>query len=151
MLNINGFKVNSVDYILIVDKEFTVTYNTRFDKRVNTDFSLIESEEYLNKNLFEIYPSIEKDANTSSIVRCITTGEIVVKKFQNFKDFNGNKYCTHNITIPLIRNGKIIGAVELIKDIKTIENLTDDNYKLKYSEDFVINNASKSTFNSIII
>ncbi|WP_313163422.1 sigma 54-interacting transcriptional regulator [Sedimentibacter sp.] len=151
MLNINGFKVNSVDYILIVDKEFTVTYNTRFDKRVNTDFSLIESEEYLNKNLFEIYPSIEKDANTSSIVRCITTGEIVVKKFQNFKDFNGNKYCTHNITIPLIRNGKIIGAVELIKDIKTIESLTDDNYKLKYSEDFfVVNNAAKSTFNSII-
>ncbi|WP_313339536.1 sigma 54-interacting transcriptional regulator [Sedimentibacter sp.] len=151
MLNINGFKVNSVDYILIVDKEFTVTYNTRFDKRVNTDLSLIESEEYLNKNLFEIYPSIEKDANTSSIVRCITTGEIVVKKFQNFNDFNGNKYCTHNITIPLIHNGKIIGAVELVKDIKTIENITDDNYKLKYLEDFfIVNNASKSTFNSII-
>lgn len=155
MLNYEGLKLNSVDYILIVDKEFTVVYNTRFDKRVNVKFDLIESKDYLNKNLFEIYPSIKKDANTSSIVRCITTGQVVVKKFQKFKDFNGNLYCTHNITIPLIRNGKITGAVELVKDIKTIENLTDDNNDTDYAEndnffDNFIDNTNKSTFDSII-
>ena len=39
MINIEGLKLNSVDYILIVDKEFTVVYNTRFDKRVNSNFN----------------------------------------------------------------------------------------------------------------
>lgn len=153
MLNFEGLKLNSFDFILIVDKEFTVVYNTRFDKRVNEKFSLIESKDYLNKNLFEIYPSIKKD--TSSIVRCITTGQVVVKRYQKFKDFNGNLYCTHNVTVPLIRNGKIIGAVELVKDIKTIENLTDDNDEIKYVEDVdffnnVISDINKSTFDSII-
>ena len=153
MLDYEGLKLNSVDFFLVVDKEFTVIYNTRFDKRVNVNFSLIESKDYLNKNLFEIYPSIKKDS--SSIVRCITTGQVVVKKYQKFKDFNGNLYCTHNVTIPLIRNGKIIGAVELVKDIKTIENLTDDSDNLKYPEEeeffnSIINNTNNFTFDSIV-
>ncbi len=155
MLNYEGLKINSLDFILIVDKEFNVVYNTRYDKRVNVNSDIAENKDYLNKNLFEIYPSIKKDANTSSIVKCITTGQVVVKKFQRFKDFNDNLYCTHNITIPLIRNGKIIGAVELVKDIKTIENLTDDNDAAKYAEnddffDNFIDNANSPTFDSII-
>lgn len=155
MLNYEGLKINSLDFILIVDKEFNVVYNTRYDKRVNVNSDIAENKDYLNKNLFEIYPSIKKDANTSSIVKCITTGQVVVKKFQRFKDFNDNLYCTHNITIPLIRNGKIIGAVELVKDIKTIENLTDDNDAVKYAEnddffDNFIDNANSPTFDSII-
>lgn len=155
MLNYEGLKINSLDFILIVDKEFNVVYNTRYDKRVNVNSNIAENKDYLNKNLFEIYPSIKKDANTSSIVKCITTGQVVVKKFQRFKDFNDNLYCTHNITIPLIRNGKIIGAVELVKDIKTIENLTDDNDAGKYAEnndffDNFIDNANSPTFDYII-
>lgn len=156
MINIEGLKLNSVDYILIVDKEFTVVYNTRFDKRVNSNFNYIESKGYLNRNLFEIYPSLKKDANSSSIVRCISTGETVVKKYQKHEDFNGNSYCTHNITIPLIRGGKILGAVEIAKDVKTIENINNDSDKIKYSdenEDFfdnIINDANEFTFETII-
>lgn len=153
MLDYEGLKINSLDYILVVDKDFTVTYNTRFDKRIRENSDLISNNDYLNKNLFEIYPSIKKDA--SSIVRCITTGQVVIKKYQKYKDFNGILYCTHNITVPLIRNGRIIGAVELVKDIKTIENLTDYNDEITYAEendisDNLINDVSKSTFDSII-
>ena len=153
MLNFKGLKINSLDYILIVDKEFMIVYNSRYDKRVNLNSNTFEGNDYLNKNLFEIYPSIKKDDNTSSIVRCITTGEVVVKKFQKFKDFNGNLYCTHNITIPIIRNGKIMGAAELVKDIKTIENLTDDDSKYAEEDDFFDSltiNRNNSTFDSII-
>lgn len=153
MLSYEGLKLNSLDFILIVDKEFTVVYNTRFDKRVNFDGTKLGSQEYLNKNLFEVYPSIKKDS--SSIVRCITTGQVVVKKYQKFKDFKGNLYCTHNLTVPLIHNGKIIGAVELVKDIKTIENLTNDSSEIAYVDedevfDDIIDNINKSSFDSII-
>lgn len=156
MININGLKINSLDYILIVDKEFTIIYNTRFDKRVNVNFNFADTKDYLNKNLFEVYPTIKKDSSTSSIVKCITTGEIVVKRFQKFKDFKGNLYVTHNVTIPLIREGKILGAVELVKDIKTIENINNDNNKIKFfyeDEDFfddTVNDTSKFTFDTII-
>ena len=154
MLSYEGLKINSLDYVLIVDKEFTVVYNTRIDKRVNINSDIFENQGYLNRNLFEIYPSINKDANTSSIVKCITTGQVVVKKFQRVKDFKGNSYCTHNVTIPLICSGRIIGAVELAKDIKTIENLTDSNsVNHEEEEDFfdsIIDDINKSTFKSII-
>lgn len=156
MINIDGLKFNSLDYVLIADREFTVVYNTRLDRRVNSNFSYIDSKDYLNRNLFEIYPTIKKDANSSSIVRCITNGEIVVKKFQKYKDFNGNLYSTHNVTIPLIRRGRIIGAVELVKDIKTIENINNDSDEVKYTDesgdifDSIINNTDSSTFESIV-
>lgn len=154
MLSYEGLKLNSLDYVLIVDKEFTVIYNTRIDKRVNINFGIFESEGFLNRNLFEVYPSIKKDASYSSIVKSITTGQVVVKKFQRFTDFRGNLYCTHNITIPLIRNGMILGAVELVKDIKTIENLTESNLANHEEEegffDNIIDDTNKSTFKSIV-
>ncbi len=87
MISIDGLKINSLDYVLIVDKDFTVIYNLRLDNRVNVNFNITDTKGYLNRNLFEIYPTIEKDANTSSIVRCITTGEIVVKNLCGI-DFN---------------------------------------------------------------
>lgn len=156
MINIDGLKINSLDYVLIVDKDFTVIYNSRLDSRVNVNFNITDIKGYLNRNLFEIYPTIEKDANKSSIVKCITTGEIVVKKFQKFKDFNGNLYVTHNVTIPLIREGRITGAVEIVKDIKTIENINNDNEKIEFFEedeqffDNVINDTNQFTFEKII-
>ncbi|WP_326906565.1 sigma-54 interaction domain-containing protein [Sedimentibacter sp. MB31-C6] len=156
MVNIEGLKFNSLDYVLIVDKEFTVVYNTRFDENVNASFNDSNSREYLNRNLFEIYPTIKNEAATSSIVRCITTGEIVVKKFQKYKDFKGNLYSTHNVTIPLLREGKIIGAVELVKDIKTIDNVNNDDCDKNYDDEdnefinSIINDISNTSFESII-
>ncbi len=124
MININGLKLNSVDYILIVDREFSIIYNTRYDNRLNVSTDKLDKSEYINKNFFEIYPSIEKE--TSSIVRCMTSGEIIVKKYQKFEDFKGRIYCTHNITIPIIIKGKINGVIEFVKDVTTIDNIENE-------------------------
>ncbi len=148
MVDIGGLIFNSLDYVLIVDREFTVIYNTRYDNRVNISVNDYNKYEFLNKNFFEIYPDVKKE--TSSIVRCMTTGEIVVKKFQKYKDFTGKVYCTHNVTIPLVRKGKIVGAVELVKDITTIDNVNNLD-----AEDFeespnVCSDLSKISFDKIV-
>ena len=156
MLNFEGFKINSLDYIFIVDKEFNIVYNSRYDKKMHVNDVRLGGSYSINRNLFEVYPTIKNDINRSSIVRCLTTGEVVIKKAQRFKDLNGYSYCTNNITIPMIRNGKIIGAVELVKDINTIENLTDKGEEVPYDKneedtlDSVLNNTSKFTFDSIV-
>ncbi len=90
MIDFGGFSLNSLDYILIVDREFTIVYNTRLDKRLNIDFSDEDKINYINRNLFEVYPTIDK--KTSSIVESMRTGEIVVRKSQKFKDFKGILY-----------------------------------------------------------
>jgi len=154
VVNIGGLIFNSLDYILIVDREFTVVYNSRYDNRVNIYYDEYNKYKFLNKNLFEIYPSIKKE--TSSIVRCMTTGEIVVKKFQKYKDFTGKIYCTHNVTVPLVREGKIMGAVELVKDITTIDNVNKNIENIEnIDEDLsefanITDDLSKITFDKII-
>ncbi len=120
MLNIGDIKVNSLDYILIVDRNFTVLFNTRYDPRVS-DASSDYNSEYLNKSFFEIYPNI--DRNSSSIVECMSTARVVIRKFQKYIDYKGKIFYTHNITIPIMHNGNILGVVELVKDITTIDNV----------------------------
>lgn len=149
MINIEGIKFNSLDYVMVVDKDLKVVYNTRLDKRVNASFIEADNKDYINKNLFEIYPTVKKDSSSSSVVKCITTGEIVVKRFQSYKDFNGNYYVTHNVTIPILRGGNIIGAVELVKDIKTIGNV--NNFQEEIDEDAeIIDNLDNITFDDIV-
>ena len=154
MIDFGGFSLNSLDYILIVDREFTIVYNTRLDKRLNIDFSDEDKINYINRNLFEVYPTIDK--KTSSIVESMRTGEIVVRKSQKFKDFKGIFYITNNVTIPIVRKGIIVGAVELTKDVKTIYNVKNENVNMVIDreEDDITNNIaaddSKFTFDDII-
>lgn len=125
MLNIGDIKVNSVDYILIVDRDFSVLFNTRYDPRVSASSTGYEKSEYLNKSFFEVYPNI--DRKSSSIVECISTGQVVIRKRQKYIDYKGQVFFTHNITVPIIHVGQILGAVELVKDITTIENVDNKN------------------------
>lgn len=152
MINFNGFNLNSVDYILTVDREFTIVYNTRIDDRLNYDFSEKDMGQYINKNLFEVYPTLDK--NHSSIVKCMRAGEVVIKKSQELKDFKGIFYKTSNITIPIIRKGIIMGVVELAKDIKTIDNINNENQNIHSYDDDIVSNVSeddsKFTFDNII-
>nr|WP_312576861.1 sigma 54-interacting transcriptional regulator [Sedimentibacter sp.] len=153
MINISGLRFDRLDYILIVDRDYSVIYNTRYDGRLNISPDDYGKYKYLNKNFFEIYPSIKKD--TSSIVKCMTTGEVVVKKFQKFKDFTGKFYCTHNVTIPLVREGKIMGAIELVKDVTTIDNVNNEDIGIESDDNFsefinISNDASRITFDNII-
>lgn len=153
MINIGGFKFSNLDRILIVDKDFIQVYNSIIDDRISKGFEDLNKDKYINRNLFEIYPSLKKE--NSSMVRSITKGEIVVKKFQKSEDVNGKVYLTHNITIPLVYNGKILGAVELVKDVTTVDNV---NHKYPNEQDYVINpdefsnisDQSKITFDNII-
>ena len=154
MIDFGGFSLNSIDYILIVDREFTIVYNTRLDKRLNIDFSDEDKKNYINRNLFEVYPTIDK--KNSSIVESMRTGEIVVKRSQKFKDFKGILYITNNVTIPIVRKGIIVGALEMTKDIKTIYNVKNENVNMMLShEDDDISNSiasddSEFTFDDII-
>lgn len=157
MIDIGGIKFNSLDRILIFDKKFMVVYNTGFDECLYDDnYSNGENERYLNKNIFELYPSLNKE--TSSIVRSITKCEIVVKKFQKIVDYEGRTYCTHNVTIPIVVQGKILGAMELVKDVTTVDYLNnEDIYKEEDSEIndsnityFFTTDSSKITFENFI-
>ncbi len=155
MIDIGGIKFNSLDRILISDKDFTIIYNSKYDNSISEDrYIEAEKAKYLNKNLFELYPSINKV--TSSFVKSITKGVIVIKKFERILDCMGKTYCTHNITIPIVVNGKILGAMELVKDVTTVDyvnnenNYVEEDREISFNELTNISNSDPSliTFDS---
>lgn len=149
MITIGNLKFSSIDYIQVVDKNYCIIFNSRFDSRVNISKEKYRKTDYINKNYFLIYPSISKE--TSSIVESMTTGEITVRKNQNFVDYKGNVFATNNVTVPITREGKIVGVFELSKDITTIDHIEN---KRKEEFDEVVDQIKKIynvfTFENII-
>ena len=120
MLSCKDLVINSIDYISILDRDFNIVFNARYENQVNSAAQMVKRSEYINKKYFEAYPDI--DMEKSSFVHCIRTGEIVVRKNETIRDFKGKFLRTDNITIPIIRKGIIMGAVELARDVTTADN-----------------------------
>lgn len=149
MLSIGSLLIDSLDYIMIVDRDFNIIYNTRYDHTIGEAGGGNKCKEYIAKNYFDVYPGLKKEE--SSIFRCIETGEVIVQKNQKYEDYLGRVYITNNVTLPLKRKGKLIAAVEMTLDI----NLTEENKLLAENrfDEFVkrVKEASgKITFDTIL-
>lgn len=105
--------LKNVDHILLVNKDYEIVYNSRFDPAIGNKSDV---KEY--KNFFEMYPSLGR--NNSSIVKTMSNGTSIFRDAQEFVDINGNVYVTQNVTIPIFREGQIVGTVELTKDLTTV-------------------------------
>jgi len=149
MLNIGSLVVDSLDYIFIVDKDYRIIYNTRYDEKLNNKTSEFSPFDYFNKNYLDVYPSLNRD--NSSVIKCIETGEIIINKRQEYYDYMNNKYVTNNVTFPLMKKGKLIAVVELAVDADDIDGQqTDasrkfDEFVLKLKKD-----ARLITFDTIL-
>ncbi|MBQ2304552.1 MAG: hypothetical protein II181_00480, partial [Firmicutes bacterium] len=102
MPNREKLLLDMADYILVVNKDYEIVYNSRFDKRMGADLT---TKPY--KNFFEMYPSI--GVGNSSIVKAMSTGEPVFNEIQEWTDINGKVYVTKNITLPLLSKGHVVG------------------------------------------
>lgn len=111
----SSINLDYVDAIMIVDRNGKIVYSVRYNPRFDRDGCDDVLESVLNKNFLEVYPNI--DPKESSTVRSLETGKPVYMERQKFTDFTGRVITTTNLTIPIIRNGNILGVVELSKDV----------------------------------
>ena len=109
----NDFAMKKVDYILIVNKDFEIVYNSRYDSKMGN--KPLSSDE---NNFFAIYPSLDK--NTSSIAKTMSTGVPIFREAQEWSDSKGKVYVTQNLTLPIFYEGKVEGVIELTKDLTTV-------------------------------
>ncbi|TCO72312.1 sigma-54 interaction domain-containing protein [Marinisporobacter balticus] len=123
---IRKFKNIDIDYvdgILIVDNTGKIVHSVRYNPRFNENAKEKEYRDFINKNYLEAYPGLE--AEESTIINCLKDGVPIYKKNQVFCDYEGRVYNTQNLTIPIIRRGKVLGAIELSKDITSIQDLSE--------------------------
>lgn len=150
MLNIGSLLVSSLDYILIVDRNYNIVYSSRYDAVMNDQSKEYIERDILGKKFFDIYPSVEGKA--SSIQLCVETQEIIINKKQEYFDYLGRRFVTNNITFPLMQNGELVAVVELAMDVPdedgTIAAMQNERF-----DDFVLkikNDAGLITFDSIL-
>ena len=144
MLSIGSLLIDSLDYIMIVDRDYNIIYNTRYDMTLGGD-----GQAHIGKKYFDMYPKLKKEE--SSIVRCIETGEVIIRKNQRCEDYLGNTYVSNNVTLPLKKKGEFIAAVEMSIDVNLQEK--DKNLANSRFDEFikrVKEAAGKITFDTIL-
>jgi arginine utilization regulatory protein len=52
MLISGNLKLNSLDYVLIVDRDYNIIFNTRYESKVNSTAKDFSKDEYLKKKSF---------------------------------------------------------------------------------------------------
>jgi arginine utilization regulatory protein len=120
----------------IIDKNGIIVYYNKFAQGIDG----IEREKVIGRHLLEVYPSLTNE--TSTLLTVIRTGESMYKKEQTFINYKGEKITTINTSIPIKSKNKIIGALEISKDITTVREMSE---KIVELQDKLYNKKQKSS------
>lgn len=112
--------------IHVIDRDKrTVVYN-----KYMADLEGLETIQVINKDLLEIFPSLNEE--TSTLIRVLYTGESILDRTQTYLNYKGQKITTINSTVPLYSNNIIIGALEIAHNITHIKELSDQVIDLQF-------------------
>lgn len=84
----------------------------------------LDSREVLGKHILDVFPSLNKD--TSTLLKVARTGRPIVDEQQEYTNLKGAEIVTINTTLPVFgRQGKLLGAVEVARDITRTRKLAE--------------------------
>lgn len=103
----------------IIDASGKIVYYNSFAQKIDG----VDVERAVGRHLIEIYPSLNEE--TSTLLTVIRTGEPILRKEQTFVNYKGEKITTINSSIPIKSKGRILGAIEISKDITQVRELSE--------------------------
>jgi len=103
----------------IIDASGKIVYYNSFAQKIDG----VDVEKAVGRHLIEIYPSLNEE--TSTLLTVIRTGEPILRKEQTFVNYKGEKITTINSSIPIKSKGRILGAIEISKDITQVRELSE--------------------------
>lgn len=112
--------------------------NTIIYNHVMQNIEGLSPNEVIGRNIFEVFPSLS--ANTSTLYQALTTGKVITEQLQTYTNLHGKTIHAINISIPIVYQSKIIGALEISRDISVINNLQNKIISLQQA---LINTKSK--------
>lgn len=92
----------------------TIIYNKKM-----MEIESMDSKEVLDKNLLDVFAFT--DNQSSTLMDALKFGKARRHIKQTYFNNKGKKITTVNDTFPIIRDGSIIGAIEIVKDITQLE------------------------------
>lgn len=113
---------------------------TIFYNKVAAEHDGVEIEEVLGKHVLEVFPSL--NSQTSTLLKVIETGKPIYQQSQTYKNSNGQLIDTINTTLPIKVGERIVGAIEIAKNLTRVKQLSE---KLLELQERVANPKSKPT------
>ncbi|KKI89629.1 hypothetical protein WQ54_25075 [Bacillus sp. SA1-12] len=113
----------------------TIIYNKKMMQMESMD-----SKDVLNKNLLDVF--MFKENQESTLVQALQEGKEAINVKQTYFNNKGKEITTINNTLPILKDGKVQGAVEIAKDVTKLERLIRGKIKRKGN--------TRYTFDSII-
>lgn len=83
----------------------------------------LDPHEVVGRHVLEVFPSL--DTGTSTLLRVIETGERIPATSQTYTNYRGTKVHTVNTTLPIRSGGKLLGALEVAKDLTQLKVLNE--------------------------
>ncbi|MFN2363274.1 MAG: sigma-54 interaction domain-containing protein [Halarsenatibacteraceae bacterium] len=113
--------VNSLDEGMhIVDQRGrTILYNHKA-----SELDGLEPEEVLDKNIFEVFPSLTYESST--LMQTLNNREKYNNEQQTFVNKKGQQITTINKTIPLVLSNGSKAAMEISRDITYLQEIVDN-------------------------
>lgn len=103
----------------IIDKEGKIIYHNSSVQEIDG----LLGDDIIGRHLLEVYPSLRED--TSTLLTSMKTGQPIYKRQQSFINYNGKRITTINTSIPIKKEGNILGAIEISQDITNVKEMSE--------------------------
>ncbi len=113
------------DGIHIIDSSGKIVYYNSAAKHLDE----IDVDKAIGRHILEVYPSLTFD--TSTLLSVMKTGKPIYNIEQNFVNYKGDKISTINSSLPIVYNNKIVGALEISRNITKMRELSEQIFNLQ--------------------
>ncbi|MCT4593731.1 MAG: sigma 54-interacting transcriptional regulator [Anaeromicrobium sp.] len=123
----NIFSKENIEIILdYVDEGIQIIDSKGYIKYYNkaaSELDHINKYDMIGKHVLEVYPSLSPQ--TSTLLRSIERGVAIFDTQQSFKNYKGKEITTINSSFPIKSKQKVIGAIEISRDITAVKALSE--------------------------
>lgn len=103
---------------IVDDTGVTVYYNAQAG-----DLEGLEPESVIGKHILDVYPSLTRESST--LLKVCRTKRPLLSEQQTFTNFKGQRITTVNMTLPIVLDHRLVGAVEISKNITAVRELSE--------------------------
>lgn len=121
-----------IDGITIIDTLGNILFSVKFNPVFNPD-NKDNYNDVVGKKLCEVFPNIKEQ--NSTLMKAMEFGMPIYSNRQGVMDRYGNTVFTKNISLPIKANDRIIGSIEVSKDLSK-QRLSQNNVVIMDPEQF---------------
>ncbi len=97
--------------------------NIVFFNEPTANIAGVAMHDAVGKNILEVFPDLTPE--TSTFYRVLRTKKPLIEFIQTYKNFRGEQVTTVTSTIPIVKEGTLIGALEIYRGVDQVKRLSD--------------------------